>query len=407
MARSIFWGGATMMRLADHESKSWDRAESDLPTDEILAASPAASDQRARTPPDMNSSRALAWAQIGWNANVQRRVSGVKRSAVSLPFFANSVVAPLPPVEPPPPLLAGRRSKGVQNSKEFSANAPRPRKKNANVLPDFVNRASRAKTLSSTRRSGGRAKFRIRVKRCMETEWRSAKMPQLLALFSGLVLPTLDTVTDWAVLSMWVSNGFVSWFAWSLVIRTLSGLCSAATLGYSLVDHFKHTWIVVVVSLTAGFFGLTEWVMVALALYTHSMSDDLHCSIEVQKSVLIVDVCLETLPQSVLQSYVALSYGMINPSDPEKFSFTLLVSLFVSMVHAGTSFFHFEVLVRKQTSGIRLTTFSFYGGLVVFARVLQATAVAFGCGLMFCAFKGQGAIFMVFGPSSTTTVARR
>ena len=54
-----------------------------------------------------------------------------------------------------------------------------------------------------------------------------------------------------------------------------------------------------------------------------------------------IEVVFEALPQSILQAYVAIAYGRLNPSDPEHFSRLLCFSICVSLLGAGATCFGF------------------------------------------------------------------
>jgi hypothetical protein len=275
----------------------------DVPTEELSAAAPA--DLRPKTPKEMGRDRALAWAQTGWNANFQRKCRDTaRRGPVTAPFFAKSVVVPLPPVDsgrsPSPRSGKKKGAKGKTRAQQKADEAgtppssaasgpgyksPRPTKtKKAHFLPKWAERANKAEKMPP--RVDG-SSFRIQVKRFMEIEWRSAKMAQLLMMFGGLILPTLDTVMDWAVMLEWAASGQTKWFGISLAIQIVSGLAAGAMLGWSLIDHVKSGFVIALISLTAGVSGFSTWVMVALALYTEEVRDA-HTPIELVRSVLLL-----------------------------------------------------------------------------------------------------------------------
>ena len=56
-------------------------------------------------------------------------------------------------------------------------------------------------------------------------------------------------------------------------------------------------------------------------------------------SAYAAELAFEALPQSTLQGYVAISYGKLNPSDPEHFSPLLAGSISISLLGAGATFF--------------------------------------------------------------------
>lgn len=198
---------------------------------------------------------------------------------------------------------------------------------------------------------------------------------------------------DWAVLIGWAADGHYQWFYLSLTIQILSGLLSAGILIWELLDHMNG-YVAGAISLIFGIGGFGPWVMVILALYTQQVRDA-HASIELTKNIMLMELIFETLPQSMLQGYVAISYSMLDPiNNADHFSALLFASLAMSVFHASLTVFDFEILLRKETSGLRLTTVSRYGCLSVAARTAQSAALISAVALMFCAFKTTGAIFM-------------
>ena len=148
---------------------------------------------------------------------------------------------------------------------------------------------------------------------------------------------------DWAVLIGWAADGHYQWFYLSLTIQILSGLLSAGILIWELLDHMNG-YVAGAISLIFGIGGFGPWVMVILALYTQQVRDA-HASIELTKNIMLMELIFETLPQSMLQGYVAISYSMLDPiNNADHFS----ALLFASLAMSRGSFSH--TLILKQTT---------------------------------------------------------
>ena len=105
---------------------------------------------------------------------------------------------------------------------------------------------------------------------------------------------------------------------------------------------------------------------------------------------------MEALPQSMLQAYVGISYGKLDPLA-EDFSPLLAVSLFLSLFGAGSTLFAAETAARNvnELSPVRISAFSLYGLVSMLARAAEIAACVFWVALTSCAFKGFAAIAIV------------
>jgi hypothetical protein len=255
--------------------------------------------------------------------------------------------------------------------------------------------AARARALTSStalaarrRRPGCRKRCGIRTKRCLEREWRGATVPQLVLLIGSIVLPLMDAGSDWAVTISFYYSDDVAWFKAGLSIQVISGFVSGMFLGmvYSsdlqVPKRYAYPF-----SLLVGLPGLAPaaWAMTSLYL------QDANVGAVGLKYFKIVELIFEALPQSVLQSYVAVAYGRLNPSGDD-FDPLLAGSIFISLVGAGATMFGMEVVFREELQ-LRVTTK--YGLVRVLAGASATAALVFWVALLTCGMKGLAAIAMV------------
>eukprot|EP01045_Picozoa_sp_COSAG04_P014294 COSAG04_NODE_1061_length_8505_cov_15.541042_2_plen_1164_part_00 len=118
---------------------------------------------------------------------------------------------------------------------------------------------------------------------------------------------------------------------------------------------------------------------------------------KVLKLFKIVELIVESVPQSVLQTYVGVAYGKFDPSSP-KFSYLLPVSVSVSLLGAGFTVFGLEVEMRNANAKTQVVSLgSRYGIVGLLLRTAQVTALIFWISLLACAEKGWAAGAVVLG----------
>eukprot|EP01046_Picozoa_sp_COSAG06_P057893 COSAG06_NODE_11441_length_1509_cov_3.200709_1_plen_391_part_10 len=192
---------------------------------------------------------------------------------------------------------------------------------------------------------------------------RGFRLPVLIGLLSSLVLPEMDAVSDVLVTIEFYEGGDMGWFEASLTILLVSGTFATGLLAFLVGDDDvlcckrvkRRTcgWLFVgLLAAPFGMSGLAPVVVAALTLYQGKEAGrDLKDGL-IMKWFKALEVIFEALPQSILQAYVAVAYGRLNPSDPEHFSRLLCFSISISLLGAGTSGFNFEASLRNQRQQI-------------------------------------------------------
>lgn len=227
------------------------------------------------------------------------------------------------------------------------------------------------------------------LRRGLEMEWRGATVPQLIALISTMVLPTVDSASDWAVTIYFYLDGDTGWFRAGLAIQIIGGLLASLMLrGRVFTD--MNTCKAVPLVLLLGVAGLAPVATALHTLYTQDASDG-----EQLKFVKAAEVAFEALPQLMLQSYVAVSYGRFDPSDPESFDPLLASSICIALLATGAAFFAIEASNEHRGGRLELSLSSKYGVTKILANTSMTAMLVFWVALLSCAVKGWASIAIV------------
>jgi hypothetical protein len=246
-------------------------------------------------------------------------------------------------------------------------------------------------------RAGCRKRVGIAVKRLLEREWRGATPPQLLKLFGSMTLPTLDAASDWAVTISFYLDDDMGWFTAGLTIQIVGGLVWSFMLRREVFDDHMSKRKAWPLALLIGLPGLAP---VALAVNTLYTQDAEKGTVQL-KLVKAYELVCEALPQLMLQSYVAVSYGRLDPSDRESFDPLLAGSIAISLVGAGASLFGMEAIMRNtkadrsELTELQLSATSVYGVARVLANASMTAMLVFWVALLSCAVKGWAALAAV------------
>ena len=110
-----------------------------------------------------------------------------------------------------------------------------------------------------------------------------------------------------------------------------------------------------------------------------------------------LELVIESVPQSVLQTYVGVAYGKCDPSSPT-FSYLLPVSVTVSLLGAGSTVFGLEAEMRNAAANAgkdddapdkEVVSVGSRSGIVgLLLRTAQVTALIFWISRLGCAAKG-------------------
>ena len=239
---------------------------------------------------------------------------------------------------------------------------------------------------------------------------RGFRLPLVVALLGQLVLPEMDAVSDILVTIAFYKDGDMNWFRASLVILALSGAFATAFLVSLATKHQKPEWYTtrlgrlghrralccrLLLAAPVGLAGLAPVAVAALALYTGADEGRRIARFEL-KPFKLLELLFEALPQSTLQSYVAVSYGKLDPSDPERFSRLLAFSVSVSLLGAGSTAFGVEDASRNNGGRKDVVRAgSRYGLTTILLRSTQLGMLIFWVALAACAEKDFAAFAMV------------
>ena len=221
----------------------------------------------------------------------------------------------------------------------------------------------------------------VRVQRWLEKEvYHRFSLAELLELGGSVVLPQMDTVSDWAVAYSFYSSGDMGWFWAAFSIQIVSGLLTGLLL-CGLASGSKQRWLLLL-AMPIGLAGLTPSALAVTTLVTKTIATQKQL-----KTFKTLELIIEALPQSVLQGYVAISYGRLDP--------VLAFSIFTSLLGAGNTMYSFEVMNR--TSHPHLVATSKYGIVRVLALASTTAMGVFWVSLLACAYKGVAGLAVVGG----------
>ena len=224
----------------------------------------------------------------------------------------------------------------------------------------------------------------VRCRRLYKSVYCGFELRMLLAIGMAVILPTVDSWTDWAVSVSWYLDGDYFWAGLGASCQGIAGMLAGHWLarGLKMVVSWP-PWYSECVGLLLGFLGLTPMMMALLALQARSVN-----TVAVLPAVKALEVLTEAIPQAALQTYVGVSYGTFDPST-EDFNPLLPVSVTISLLGSGATYAEFEMMERgdiKPGLSFRMT--------MVLLRAAQVTSLVFGIALLGCAFKAM-AVFAV------------
>jgi hypothetical protein len=214
-----------------------------------------------------------------------------------------------------------------------------------------------------------------------------AALPACLSFFSPTASLTI----------LLVSGTFATLLLWLLIVEGTyrqRGLIASRDCGSKIKDRKCGLLFAGLLAAPFGMSGLAPVVTATLMLYQGRLfCQPLLTNGAIMKLFKALEVVFEALPQSILQAYVVVAYGRLNPSDSEHFSRLLCFSISISLLGAGTSGFNFEGAFRNQGRQV-VRTGSRYGIATILLRTCQTGMLVFWIALMACAEKGY-AIYAV------------
>eukprot|EP01046_Picozoa_sp_COSAG06_P042144 COSAG06_NODE_5330_length_3548_cov_1.843433_2_plen_889_part_00 len=225
-------------------------------------------------------------------------------------------------------------------------------------------------------------------------------LPAFLALLGGILMPTLDAQSDWAVAISWYHSGDYGWFKAALIIQLISGTLNGMGIAGVAYDWVLKRWspkgelgtvcyafmILLLIGLPLGIAGLAPVALAVILLWDDSEDENSEGSTLVMKAFKGMELVFEALPQSVLQVYVGVAYGKLDPSGGQ-LDYLLAVSVFISLLGAGATGAGFETMENDDVTLVSRT-----GIFLCLLRSAQTAALVFWVALMGCAAKGLAAI---------------
>lgn len=235
--------------------------------------------------------------------------------------------------------------------------------------------------------------------------WHGKSLPAFFLVVSAAFTSLKDVGSDWAVISAWYSAGHAGWARTGLCINVIGG----GLAGDELFGHLRHAsesghclrrrglagLVLRAAVVLVGMTGLAPSLLIVYLICVGIppwLDPD-----EVLLRTKIVELMLETIPQSMLQTYVGVSYGLFDPASSD-FSLILPVSVGISLLGSGSTFFGVEMAMRKSGTSLAhrvegeapredISVGSLYGAASVLLRSCQTAAVIFGTALVGCANK--------------------
>ena len=148
-----------------------------------------------------------------------------------------------------------------------------------------------------------------------------------------------------------------------------------------------HMYAAVPVGMALGILGLGPAAMGGLTLWSRDPN-----AINFLKVFKVLELVFEALPQLVLQTYVGVAFGLLDPSSAG-FDVLLACSVGVALLGSGVSCLSFEALGRYafESGEEMVTVASIYGVFTVLTRSAQTASLVLSVALLGCAFKGGAA----------------
>ncbi len=276
------------------------------------------------------------------------------------------------------------------------------------------------------------------VREAMKTELCGFELMKVVALLASVVLPLLDASSDWGVTATFYANDDINWFKAGLTIQLIAGsfaglflccflgketgstgCCVSCGLFRCLervTDEIREMCgvcaymccgllpIILVTLALCVVMGMAGLAPVAVAIITlrhgYQMSESSSWSQEKTKqdSQLLklakgMELVLEAVPQSLLQTYIGVSYGQINPSS-EYFNPVLASSIGLSLFGAALTLFGLEMEFRNDKGDVTIKLGTRYGLVTLLLRASQLGAAIFWVALLGCGIK-EGALTLV------------
>ena len=231
----------------------------------------------------------------------------------------------------------------------------------------------------------------------------------LAMLLKGRALGLLDFWTDVSVTLAWRASGDEGWFNAGWLILLIGGGQSGYLLwifvaGRLAGDSKPRRWAKLAAALplclALGLVGLAPVVAAVLLLRDSARGDETvgkdgltatKRGMKTLKWLAFIELIFETIPQSILQTYVGVSYGQFTFADPN-FSWLLVVSVFLGVVTGGLG----AVGAQALLGGEAVSLSTAHGVCLLLGRAGQLGSTVFAFSLLGCAYKNNGVILGTF-----------
>ena len=207
-----------------------------------------------------------------------------------------------------------------------------------------------------------------------------------------IVMPTYDQLSDWIVAFNFKAAGDVLWYQNALIIQLLSIGVSGIALA---------TWGCGMWGANSPNLGSKATPLIlcggfapAVVAYLAWKNDNAGMLEEDLKYFLALELFVEGLPQSTLQSYVGISYGRFD-FGTSVFDLFLFVTFIVGMLQAGQTY---AEIFRLKIEHEIFREWTLYRVICILYRTAQTTSFVLWSALMYCGFKSGG--YWVFGLST-------
>lgn len=215
--------------------------------------------------------------------------------------------------------------------------------------------------------------------------------PEVFEVALSSSTPLSDTVSDVLIAYSFAAVGDWWWFGFSVGTLVLTGGMAFVSLttgraGYKTMGKDGRC----LVALVAGCSGLAPLAEAAhVAIKLKDGQDALDEKVDAATTK-VVELQYETGPQVILQTFVAISFGLVDP-DSHLFSKTFLASMCVS---AGTAAWSFTS--QRNAALVRIGATNHLERLVVFVwRLAEVGSRALSLALLGCARGGAGWMALV------------
>ncbi len=215
---------------------------------------------------------------------------------------------------------------------------------------------------------------------------RYRRDPAAILLWVSMLLPTIDSLLDWAVtadLFFGDNPAYLKLFA----VQLVSGYFMGVVFAFTLLDEGGLARIGAAV--VAGMAGMVPGAIVLSAFCTET--GHVRESRQAATHYLAVQLLLEAVPQSVLQSYLGITERMIDDQS-EAYSPLVVASIATSVLGAGVSIFSIDTWLRPEVDYMPQ-----YAVIAIAGYAATTCALVFWGALMSCAF-GAAAFWLLLMP---------